>query len=105
MASTFLIAAIVVVVWSLAQNATFVAAQVEMGGLHPANPATAFALCAALVQAGGAVGTAVSAGVLATPRSPMDCAARRRREHGRDGRDQGPGTSSAPPDAVGGIPR
>ncbi|WP_167042161.1 MFS transporter [Salinibacterium sp. ZJ454] len=63
-ASSFLIAAIVVVVWSLAQNVTFPAAQVEMGRLHPANPATAFALFAALVQAGGAVGAAVSAGVL-----------------------------------------
>ncbi|MGM7775799.1 MFS transporter [Arthrobacter sp. KNU-44] len=64
LASTFLIAAIVVVLWSLAQNATFPAAQVEMGRLHPANPATAFALYAALLQAGGAIGTAVSAGVL-----------------------------------------
>jgi predicted MFS family arabinose efflux permease len=63
-ASRFGIAVIVVVVWSFAQNATFPAAQVEMGRLHPANPATAFALFAALVQAGGAIGTAVSAGVL-----------------------------------------
>lgn len=63
-ASTFLIAAIVVVGWSLAQNVTFPAAQIEMGRLHPANPATAFALFAALVQAGGAIGAAVSAGVL-----------------------------------------
>ncbi|MDR5701578.1 MFS transporter [Agromyces aerolatus] len=63
-APSFLVAAIVVVVWSLAQNATFPAAQVEMGRLHPDNPATTFALFAALVQAGGAVGAAVSAGVL-----------------------------------------
>jgi len=63
-APTFLVAAVVVVAWSLAQNATFPAAQVEMGRLHPANPATAFALFAALVQAGGAIGSAVSAGVL-----------------------------------------
>lgn len=63
-APNFLAVAIVVVVWSLAQNVTFPAAQVEMGRLHPANPATAFALFAALVQAGGAIGAAVSAGVL-----------------------------------------
>ncbi|MGO4689680.1 MFS transporter [Glaciibacter sp. 2TAF33] len=63
-ASSFVIAAIVVVAWSLAQNVTFPAAQVEMGRLHPPNAATAFALFAALVQAGGAIGTAVSAGVL-----------------------------------------
>lgn len=63
-APSFFIAAIVVVVWSLAQNATFPAAQLEMGRLHPANPATAFALFAALLQAGGAIGAAVSAGLL-----------------------------------------
>lgn len=63
-APSFAIAVMVVVVWSLAQNVTFPAAQVEMGRLHPANPATAFALFAALVQAGGAIGAAVSAGVL-----------------------------------------
>ena len=56
--------AIVVVAWSLAQNITFPAAQVEMGRLHPTNPATAFAMFAALAQAGGAAGAAVSAGVL-----------------------------------------
>jgi DHA1 family inner membrane transport protein len=61
---SFAIAVIVVVAWSLAQNVTFPAAQVEMGRLHPANPATAFALFAALLQAGGAIGAAVSAGVL-----------------------------------------
>lgn len=59
-----LTAAILIVVWSLAQNATFPAAQIEMGRLHPENPATAFALYAALVQAGGAIGSAVSAGIL-----------------------------------------
>ena len=63
-ASSFMSVAVVVVIWSLAQNATFPAAQVEMGRLHPANPATAFALFAALVQLGGAIGAAVSAGVL-----------------------------------------
>lgn len=65
-ASSFALAAVVIVAWSFAQNATFPAAQVEMGRLHPQNPATAFALFAALVQAGGAIGSAVSAGVLAT---------------------------------------
>ena len=34
-----------------------------MGRLYPANPATAFALFAALLQLGGAIGAAVSAGV------------------------------------------
>lgn len=56
--------ALVVIGWSLVQNITFPAAQVEMGRLHPSNPATAFALFAALLQAGGAVGAAVSAGIL-----------------------------------------
>jgi predicted MFS family arabinose efflux permease len=63
-APTFGVAAAVVVVWSFAQNVTFPAGQIEMGRLHPSNPATAFALFAALIQAGGAVGAAVSAGVL-----------------------------------------
>lgn len=65
-AHSFAMVAAVVVAWSLAQNVTFPAAQVEMGRLHPANPATAFALFAALVQLGGAIGAAVSAGVLQT---------------------------------------
>lgn len=55
---------VLVIVWSTAQNAVFPAQQSEAGRLHPENPATTFAIYAALIQVGGAVGVALSGIVL-----------------------------------------